>query len=170
MIRVIDGDIFDSTARFMVHQVNCQGKMGSGVALQVKQKFPHVYDEYRKVCLASSSNMLGDIQVVSTNPDEVGMPSGSILTIEPRQFIINAFAQDKYGYDGKMYTSLEALQSCFNKIHALIHAKNSNWNATIAMPYKMGCCRGGADWDVVYQMIDKTFNNHNVELWRFDKG
>ena len=45
MIKVINGDLFNSTARFIVHQVNCQGKMGSGVALQVKQKFflPQMY-------------------------------------------------------------------------------------------------------------------------------
>ena len=61
MIKVINGDLFSSTARFIVHQVNCQGKMGSGVALQVKQKFPHVYDEYKKFC---SHNMLGHIQIV----------------------------------------------------------------------------------------------------------
>lgn len=48
MINIIDGNLFDSTARFIVHQVNCQGRMGSDVALQVKQRFPHVYDEYKK--------------------------------------------------------------------------------------------------------------------------
>lgn len=167
MIKVIDGDLFDSTARFIVHQVNCQGRIGSGVALQVKQKFPHVFEEYKKVC---SNNMLGEIQIVSVNPNDVGILSGSIFLPQSRQFIVNAFAQDKYGYDGKMYTSLDALQSCFNKIHARIHERNNNNNATIAMPYKIGCCRGGADWNVVYQMIDTTFRNHNVELWRLDKG
>lgn len=166
MIKVINGDLFSSTARFIVHQVNCQGKMGSGVALQVKQKFPHVYDEYKKFC---SHNMLGHIQIVPINPKYIGIPSGSLIT-DNKQFIINAFAQDKYGYDGKLYTSLDALQSCFNQIHATICEKNNNWNASVAMPYKVGCCRGGADWNTVFQMIQRTFENNNIELWRLDKG
>lgn len=38
------------------------------------------------------------------------------------------------------------------------------------MPYKIGCVRGGANWDEVYSMIEKTFKNVAVELWRLDKG
>ena len=32
------------------------------------------------------------------------------------------------------------------------------------MPYKMGCCRGGADWNTVYGLIEKTFSDCKVEL------
>ena len=165
MINIIDGNLFDSTARFIVHQVNCQGRMGSGVALQVKQRFPHVYDEYKKIC---SNDMLGQIQIVPKKSEHIGTLSGYLGRNE--QFIINAFAQDKYGYDGKLYTSLQALQSCFDRICAKVSEKNNNFNASIAMPYKIGCCRGGADWDTVFQMIQRTFENKNIELWRLDKG
>mgnify|MGYP002570523564 FL=1 len=44
MIKIIDGDLFRSNARIIVHQVNCQKRMGSGVALQVKKKYPNVYN------------------------------------------------------------------------------------------------------------------------------
>lgn len=40
MIKVINGDLFTSKANFIVHQVNCQGVMGSGVAAQVAENFP----------------------------------------------------------------------------------------------------------------------------------
>ncbi len=61
VIKIIEGDLFCSDARIIAHQVNCQGKMGSGVALQVKRKYPNVYNEYMKVC---SADMLGKIQIV----------------------------------------------------------------------------------------------------------
>lgn len=64
MIRVIDGDLFTTDARFIVHQVNCKGVMGSGVAKQVRNKYPHVFVEYKKAC---SEEMLGKIQVVPCN-------------------------------------------------------------------------------------------------------
>ena len=49
-MKIIDGDIFDSNADAIVHQVNCQGVMGAGVARQVRDKYPNVYVEYRALC------------------------------------------------------------------------------------------------------------------------
>lgn len=167
MIKIIDGDLFDTDAKFIVHQVNCQGKMGSGVALQVRQKFPHVHEEYKKV---ASPKMLGKIQIVPCNPKYIGYDCGSIAIPYTEQWICNMFAQDTYGYDGKQYTSLGALHSCFKKVMWLTHEKNNNFNKKIAMPYKIGCCRGGANWDEVYSMIEDVFQYNEVELWRFDKG
>ena len=38
------------------------------------------------------------------------------------------------------------------------------------MPYKIGCCRGGADWNIVYEMIEEIFSDDcEVELWKLDK-
>lgn len=45
-IKIIDGNLFDSKAKIIAHQVNCQGKMNSGVAKEVRQRYPHVYRDY----------------------------------------------------------------------------------------------------------------------------
>lgn len=49
--------------------------MGSGVTLQVKKKFPHVYGEYLKMC---NENMLGKIQLVPIDKQYVGIAPGTI--------------------------------------------------------------------------------------------
>nr|WP_270249240.1 macro domain-containing protein [Coprococcus catus] len=170
MIKVIDGDLFTTGAKFICHQVNCQGQMNSGVALQIKQKYPHVYEEYVKALQNAPCDMLGKIQVVPIKPEYLGYDCGTIAISYTEQWICNMFAQDKYGYDGKMYTSLEALQNCFTQLYWLTCEKNNNFNAKIAMPYRIGCVRGGADWNVVYKMIEDTFVNREVELWRYNKG
>ena len=161
MIKIIEGNLFNSDAKIICHQVNCQGKMGSGVALQVKNRYPEAYNQYKEMCEEfkdCTKYLLGTIQLIPTN---------EIKT----QFICNLFAQNNYGYDGKKYTSLEALKSCFVSIKNAIECEHSIlYNAKIAMPYKIGCVRGGADWSVVYKMIDEIFSNFEVELWRFDKG
>lgn len=36
----------------------------------------------------------------------------------------------------------------------------------VAMPYGIGCVRGGADWETVKKIIDVTFQDVDVELWR----
>lgn len=164
-IKIIDGNLFDTKAKFITHQVNCQKRMGSGVALQVKNRFPHVYKEYLKIC---SPEMLGKIQVVSCNPDYIEYDSGSLAVPFNEQYICNLFAQNYYGYDGKQYTSLEAFKSCLKELSILIHGKNTNFNATIAMPYKIGCDRGGANWEEIYKIIEETLFDCNVELWRLN--
>jgi O-acetyl-ADP-ribose deacetylase (regulator of RNase III) len=169
MIKIIEGDLFDTDAKFICHQVNCQGRMGSGVALQVRKKYPHVYEEYKKALGAEHDTMMGRIQIVPINPQYIGMDCGSLIIPYNEQWICNLFAQDKYGYDGKMYTSLDALEMCFLKLQWLTHEKNNNFNAKIAMPYGIGCVRGGANWDDVYKMINDIFVDCEVELWRLGK-
>lgn len=151
MIKIFDGDLLESAANIICHQVNCQKAMNSGVAKQVRNKFPNVYKEYMKV---ASSKMLGRIQIIRT---------------DDCQYVCNLFAQDKYGHDGKQYTDIEALRKCLVKLRVMLD-KSDFKDATIAMPYKIGCVRGGADWDTVYKMIDEIFKDYRVELWRLDKG
>lgn len=167
MIKIIDGDLFRSNARIIVHQVNCQKRMGSGVALQVKKKYPNVYNEYLKAC---SDDMLGKIQIVPINSKWNDFDSGSIAIPLNEKFVCNMFAQSNYGYDGKQYTDINALRECFTKLYELLHEKNNNYMSKIAMPYKIGCCRGGANWADVYKMIEDIFVDCKVELWRLDKG
>ena len=41
-----NSDLTYSNAEMICHQVNCQGKMGSGVAKAIKEKFPTAYQMY----------------------------------------------------------------------------------------------------------------------------
>jgi len=152
-VKIIDGDLFDTQAAYLCHQVNCQGKMGSGVAKQIREKYPLAYMFYKKWCsdCSESSRLLGKVQIVMVN-------NGDFRPMA----ICNLFAQDMYGYNGKCYTSYTAFQSC------LLELKESiPFGATIAMPYKIGCGLGGGNWDIISEMIEKTLGDtHTVELWR----
>src|SRR6266852_2537532 len=50
MVRVVVGDIFKSKAQTLVNTVNTVGVMGKGVALGFKERFPDMYEDYRKRC------------------------------------------------------------------------------------------------------------------------
>lgn len=155
-IKVIDGNLFDTEADYLCHQVNCQGKMGSGVAKQIKERYPLAYMFYKKWCddCTDSSKLLGQTQIVMVS-DGATRPMA----------VCNLFAQDMYGYNGKCYTSYTAFQSCLLKLKAGIPP-----GSTIAMPYKIGCGLGGGDWTVVLKMIEKTLGDaHTVELWRLEQ-
>ena len=50
MITYKQGNLFDSNCQTLVCTVNCKGVMGKGIALEFKQRFPIMYNEYRNVC------------------------------------------------------------------------------------------------------------------------
>ena len=47
-IEVIKGDVLSIKEGIIVHGCNCQGVMGGGVALSIRNQFPTVYNLYRK--------------------------------------------------------------------------------------------------------------------------
>lgn len=144
-VKIIDGDLFSTDAKYICHQVNCQGRMGSGVAKIVRSRFPEAFEKYKEACDKGYA-YLGKTQYVLSN--------GKV--------IINMFAQDRYGYDGAKYTDEDAFLTCLVEIHSAIPD-----GSTIAMPYKIGCGLGGGDWDTIYWMIERELGqDYNVELWR----
>ena len=150
-IKNIDGNLLDTDAELILHQVNCQGKMNSGVAKAIREKWPVVFDEYCKLC-SSPFLKLGMCQPVS---------------ISDTQKVINMFSQDKYGYDGEMYTSYDAVNKCFKNTKGYMQ---SNGFKRIAIPYKMCSCRGGANWDVIMALLKANFEDSDItiEIWKLD--
>lgn len=165
-IKIIDGDLFTTTAHFICHQVNCQGKMGSGVAKQVREKFPTVYQWYKAKCDEgasekkrlglSKSPLRGQVQMVYKEDYPAG--EQNIDT----QVICNLFSQDQYGYNGKQYTDYVSFEKCLLRLKQMVPA-----GETIAMPYKIGCGLGGGNWDIIYKTIERELGrDYHVELWR----
>ena len=111
--------------------------------------WPNVYNEY----MALKEQNLGDIQMVKINNT---------------QYVVNMFAQKYYGYDGKRYTSYDALDTCLNKVAKICEDENIN---KIAIPYNMSCDRGGASWGVVIALIENAFKNKqiNIEICKYGK-
>ena len=98
----------------------------------------------------------------------------STLSEGKNQEILSLFAQDKYGYDGKQYTDVKAFREGLNFIRQQIpvywfDADNRPHKTTIALPYKIGCGRGGADWEVVYKIIEEELSSFEVELWKLEE-
>ena len=148
MIKHIKCNIFESDADVILHQVNCQGVMGSGVARQMREKYPRVFARYKEFCdkyVDDKSFLLGLAQCVN---------------IGDNRYAVNLFAQENFGYDGKCYTNYKALQKCLESVRNYTFFEGK----TIAIPYLMGCYRGGGNWDVVYQMIEDIFGNSNMDV------
>ena len=164
MIKIIEGNILDAKTDFIIQQVNCQGEMNTGVAKALRDYDENIYTYYRKLC-----------EFCNFNPDILLGRCGAYLLKDRNQIVLCLFAQDKYGYDGKQYTNLDAFREGLQHIkrHYGIFCQapgEEKRRISIVFPYKIGCCRGGANWDEVHKIIEEELKDYDVELWRLDAG
>lgn len=141
-ISFINKDLLESDCDYICHQVNCMGVMGSGLAKQIREKYPKVYKAYK------------EWHKIYQEENDYSMPSyqemlGEILIVDCDKYkIINMAAQYNYGYNGARYTSYDAFWNCLWSIRLSIPKGSS-----IGFPYKIGCGLGGANWNVIRMMI-----------------
>ena len=147
-MRIIEGDLLKANADVIVHQVNCKGVMGAGLAKQIRYRFPNTYSCYRDYCFKDpSSKLLGTC----------------LYTLEDQFVICNAFAQDTYG-QGKRQTQYDKLEQCFYDLAEKFHEK------TVALPWMIGCGLAGGDWNIVSEMINRIlvdFGDCNVIIYQW---
>lgn len=172
MIYFHNGNLLNSNCQYICHQVNCQGKMNSGVAKAIREKWPIVYEKYRdwyigyEAWASAHENaeykyqpadaMLGSIQIVALYKD--------YHKTENHQYVINMAAQNGYGYDGRRYTSYDAFWSCLGKIKDTIPKGSS-----MAFPDHIGCCRGGANWEIILTMITEVLSeDYEVYIYKLE--
>ena len=144
-MEIINGDIFNCTEDIIVHQTNCLGVMGSGLAKQVKKKFPDVFKGYYHYCKTHKAE---DIL-------------GTALICEDKKYIANVFGQCNYGTD-KQYTEYDALRKGLKEVRDFAKERN----LSVAIPYKIGCGLAGGDWNTVFEMITDIFADVEVNIYR----
>lgn len=134
----------------MMHVCNDCGVMGSGIALEVKQRIPAAYFAYRH-----HEECYGGITV------------GSISHCELPYRVINLHAQHSYGNDGKRYLDYEALYVCLETARdRALKMGVSN----IGVPYLMGSARAGGNWTIVFAMIQAVFETSPITITVVDNS
>lgn len=153
------GNLLESDCDYICQQVNCMGKMNSGIAKQIREKWPIVYQNYMAKCNFSHPSgyihpelLLGDIQIVGLWDD--------YNETKFHQSVINMYSQLNYGYDGRRYTSYDAFWNCVNLIKQSVPTDKK-----IGFPYNIGCGLGGANWNVILTMIDTVLADYTVEIY-----
>ncbi|RXZ77952.1 Appr-1-p processing protein [Paenibacillaceae bacterium] len=149
MIKLIEGDLLQATEDIIGHQVNCKGVMGSGVAKQLSDKYSDLLVTYKAFIEMHSPKILGKCQFTAVD--------------NYSKIVANLFAQDGYGY-GKQFTDLSALKATLTDLK--FFAKRHNYS--VALPYKIGSDRGGADWNVVKGIIAEVFEDYEVTLYKLE--
>ena len=135
MLKFEKGNIVTGNYPIFCQQVNCKGVMGAGLAKQIKEKYPEVYNYYKPFCDDGVAE-LGACNYIPT---------------KDKRICICMYAQDGYGRN-KRYTDYEAFKKCLEHIEFFMkfHPKNK---PSIAFPYGIGCGLAGGDWYIILGML-----------------
>ena len=148
MITYQQRDITNVKIGIVAHGVNCQLKMGSGVALAIRKQWPGAYDAYMKGPQGKAA--LGQGIVVNVD--------GSV---HERLFVANCYTQFNYGSDGAIYADRDAIRSSLKEAYKWA----TFYHLNVFMP-KIGCGLGGLDWDVdvlpIVTEVDDLFEDVNT--------
>lgn len=132
MLKFENGNLVTGNYVIFCHQVNCQRVMGAGLARQIRNKYPEVYNEYVK-----ADQDLGHILPVFTHDGRI---------------CINMFAQDKYGMD-KQYTDYFAFKRCLRSIKEFLKIHHVKREIPVAFPYGIGCGLAGGEWRAIFSLL-----------------
>lgn len=126
--------------------------MGSGVALGVKQTWPHVFADYLTQHKSKEGLVLGVVYPVTVSPDIV---------------VWNAITQNLFGHQARM-VSYDAIETCFAQINWLISEGGFD-NTAFTQPKEVhipliGAARGGGNWEIIREIIEQTMD-YPVTLW-----
>ncbi len=135
------GNLLDCTESWILHGCNMQGKMNSGVAKAIREKYPSAYDVYM------AGNMKLGV-VTFANQDD-------------GKFVFNGITQEFYGKDGKQYVDYAAVKEVMQAIQWFAerpwHIKTDEF-ISLAMP-TIGAGLGGGDWEVISTIIEEESKN-----------
>ena len=139
-IVVREQDILTVEQGIICHQVNLQGKMGKGIALDIRNKWPTVYESY--------------LEALNQNKVKLGSVQG--VQVADKLVVANIFAQFNYGNDIR-HTNYEALAVALESLSNV-----TKETSLIHIPYNMGCGNAGGCWRIVYEIIRESLKNRNV--------
>ena len=147
MITYHDGNLLKSKCNIICHQVNLQGVMGGGLALQIAKKYPACaveYAEHIELYANEGWDLLGSICYYE---------AGNNL------HIANCFTQ-KANFD----TDYKALKEALLDVEDFaLFCKLS-----VGIPYKYGCGIANGDWEKVESIIKEVFEKSKVDcqIWK----
>jgi hypothetical protein len=141
MLEIIRQSIFDTGCDLLVCPVNCKGKMGKGLALDFKRRFPWLEDHYILQC-----NLRGPM-FTPLRPGEPRVANG------PDASIVLFPTKNHYRNPSEMWmvtTGLFFMRHVLDELQA---------TPSIAFP-ALGCGLGELDWEDVRPNIEFRFNDY----------
>lgn len=159
MVKILKGDLLESDCQYIAHGVNCQGAMNSGIAGQIRKKWPKVYDAYMQRFAEYEfirSDLLGQIQHVNVKDGDID------------KVVFNVFTQYSYGRDPSVrYVNYAAVYRGLSEVAKFVsdHGLDNRWHGYASVPIGIpwiGCGLANGEKSIVreiLEMIEKSQQN-----------
>jgi O-acetyl-ADP-ribose deacetylase (regulator of RNase III) len=150
MLKVVEGDLFNTTADLLIHGANCHHLMGHGVAYWIAKEYPGAVE--------------ADKRTPYGNPNKLGTYSywiGNHARIPGKEIvIINAYTQFNPGKDCRYMSILDSLKKIVYDF-----PNTSNFpNTSIAIPF-IGAGIAGGNPHTIFDIFTNVFINSDATLF-----
>jgi O-acetyl-ADP-ribose deacetylase (regulator of RNase III) len=148
-IEFVSGNLFANTvhARAFAHGCNCQGAMGAGIAVGVRERYPEMYAEYRRRCKA--------------DPREFNLGDAWLWKANDRPWVFNLGTQEGYW---RSRASYEAIETALGRMRDQADKEGVR---SIAVP-RIGVGLGGLSWRKVRAIIERVFAGWEGKLYVYE--
>ena len=156
-MKVTTGDLIELARQgnfnFIVHGCNCFHVMGGGIARQLKDIYPNVFE-------ADKTSVRGDRSKL-----------GSFTSVFVRDgfTVVNAYTQFHFGEDPSAKDGVLADYDAIRKAFASIKKEFGGQGVRFGIP-KIGAGLARGDWDVISAIIDEEMAGEDVTLVLWDNG
>lgn len=153
VIKIIEGNLLESDCTIIGHQTNCIKQMKSGIAKQIKERYP----------LAEKMDNEYELQ----NMERLGTCSYAFIENEER-LICNLYGQYKNERRPEGDTDKEALIKAISSMVQYVKTNPySQKKIKIGLPFKIGCGLGGGNWDEIYEEIRTISENEHIDIYLY---
>jgi O-acetyl-ADP-ribose deacetylase (regulator of RNase III) len=155
MIHELSGDIHLSGAKAVAHGVAPNDDFHQGLALQLRERMPALYKDFRHYCQTQHPK------------------SGGLWTwmSSDGHYIINLFTQDA-AYDHGSKPGHATLSHVNHALHALRAFAQKEKLSSLALP-RLACGVGGLNWDEVKPLIERQLGDLDIPVYvyvNYQKG
>lgn len=137
--------VTEVTSGIIVQSCNTQGVMNSGIAKEIRNKYPKVFEEYKSALKTIKENKLGLMIPIQISKDF---------------YICNIIGQEFYGKDKRKYVSYDAIEEGFECIKSFAIQKKLDVNYPL-----IGSGLGGGNWNIISVIINETLIGIEHTLW-----
>lgn len=152
MIKERVGDIFEQKdLTHIVHQANLFCTFNSGIAAEIKKRYPYAYHVDCQTHKGARSK-LGWF-TIGCSPEKSGLP-----------FVINLYSQGGTSATQRITHYAAMGKALFDLEEILRDPDLKDQKYVVGIPRGLGCGLAGGDWAVVRAIIDSAFGKSSVRV------
>jgi hypothetical protein len=154
-MKIIESDIFNGEWNGMVHCANLYHVMGSGIAKEIKQRYPEVYE--------------ADCSTKYFDEKKLGTFSYAEISQDETHTIFNLYGQVGIGNDGHSLNRNARYDAIHDGVWRICEFISKEYfyikKYSLAFPYKMASDRAGGDFLIVQAILESVQSNFlNIEF------